>query len=205
MKIVKLKSVRIFVLAAAMAAGIVSCGSEDPTSTGSRSIASAQNTPSPTPQAIKRPDGGTTFLRSDGWPVPFFGEAEREEFDTSITTSDGRSVKVHRTVIKTDPLSLYIYNPLYLMGIGLERVRLNEVKEYRTAAGAFCYRFQVNDAYVDEATNKVITRGFLYSYSYYDEDGDGVFESLVISEKDLNGLKGFQNEPHLPKWSTLSR
>lgn len=206
MKIVKFKSVRMFVLVAAMTAGIISCGSEDPTTTGSGPVASAQNTRTVTPQGIRRSDGGTTFLRVDGWPIPSFAGAEREEFETSIMTSDERSVKAHLTVIRTDPLSLIIDNPLYFTGTGLEKVRVNKVKEYRTSAGVFSYRFLVNDADVDKNTNEVrSTRGFLYSYSYYDEDGDGVFESLVVSEQDRSGLKGFQNEPHLPEWSTLSR
>lgn len=202
MKMVKYKSVRMFAVAFAMVGAIVGCSSEDPiTATVSGPVARAQNTPTVTPQEIRRSDGGTTYLRAEGWPIPSFGEAERKEFELSITTANGRNVKAYRTHIRTDPLSLYIDNPLYLIGIGFERVRLNEVKEYRTSAGVFCYRFQVNDAYADESTNKVVSRGFLYSYSYYDEDGDGVFESLIISEKDRHGRKGFQNEPHIPEWS----
>lgn len=181
---------------------IVGCGSDDPiASTGPGPVASVQNTPTATPREIRRSDGGTTFQRADGWPIPFFGEATREEFATSIVTSYGRRVKVQMTVIQTDPLSLIIDNPLYFNGTGLEKVRVNKVKEYRTSGGVFCYRFLVNDAEVDKSTNKVrLTRGFLYPYSYYDLDGDGVFESLVVSEKDRNGLKGFQNEPDIPDW-----
>ncbi len=205
MKIVNFKSVKLFILVALIAIGIISCGCDDPISTGSGPKANARNTPTVSPQAIQRSDGGATYLRSDGWPIPPFGEAKREEFNISTTTTDGKSVKVHVTIIQTDDLSLYIDNPLHLIDIGLEKVRVNKVKEFRTPTGIFCYRFLVNDAYVNEGTNKLQTRGALYPYSYYDDAGDGVFESLVISEKDRNGSKGFQNEPHLPKWAILSR
>jgi len=36
--------------------------------------------------------------------------------------------------------------------------------------------------------------------SYYDEDGDGKFESLVLDEKDAQGIWSFGSRPHLPKW-----
>lgn len=104
------------------------------------------------------------------------------------------------------PLSLIADNPLYSIGIGLRKVRLNKVKAFRTDAGVFCYRFLVNDAEVDEAINKVLsTRGSLYPYSLYDEDGDGTFESLTINEKDRNGRQIFESEPHLPEWAITKK
>jgi hypothetical protein len=200
MKMVKLKTWGDLTVAVAFVATIASCRAEDPIKmTGASPTVEVRNPSTGIQPEIRRSDDGKTFIRSDGWPIPDFGEAEREEFVTSITTAEGRSVQVGRTVI--DPLSLYTENPLYLIDIGAEKIRINKVKEYRTSAGIFCYRFLANDAVVDESTNKLRTRGFLYSYSYYDENGDGVFESLVISEKDRHGWKGFQNEPHLPAWS----
>ena len=203
MRIVKFGPFRVLAVVAAMTAAIIGCGSETPiTTTASGPTVSSQNTPTVIPQEIRRPDGGRTFLLVDGWAIPSLAAAEREEFETSIPTADGRSVKVRRTVIQTDTLSLIVDNPLYPVGIGLKYVRLNKVKEYRTVAGVFCYTFHVNDADVDESTNEVrSTRGYLYAYSYYDEDGDGVFESLIINEKDRFGRKGFYSEPHLPEWA----
>ncbi len=195
----------MFVIATAMAATIIGCGSEDPiTTTGAGPTVSAQSTPTVVLPEIRRSEDGTTYKRTDGWPIPSFVKAEREEFETSITSADGRNVKVHRTVIRTNPLSLISDNPLHLIGMGGEKIRINTVIEYRIAAAVFCYKFLVNDAEVDEGTNKVLsTRGVLYPYSLYDEDGDGVFESLVVKEKDRNGRQGFESEPHLPDWSSV--
>lgn len=203
MKIVKLETFRASAIAVAIATSIISCGSETPiTTTASGPTIISQNTPTVMPQEIRRPDGGRTFLLVDGWAIPSLAAAEREEVETSIPTAGGRSVAVRRTVIKTDTLSLIVDNPLYPVGIGLKYVRLNKVKQCRTMAGVFCYTFHVNDADVDESTNKVrSTRGYLYAYSYYDEDGDGVFESLVFDEKDRFGHEGFYSEPHVPEWA----
>lgn len=205
MRFTKFKPLRVSAVAVAITASIVSCDSETPiTTTASGPIVISQNTPTVMPQEIRRSDGGRTFLLAEGWAIPSLAAAEREEFEASITTPNGRSVKVRRTVIQTDPLSLITDNPLYLVSIGLEKVRLNKVQEYRTVAGVFCYQFKVNDAEVDESTNRVrSTRGFLYAYSYYDEDGDGVFESLVINEKDRFGRKGFESQPHVPEWAIV--
>lgn len=202
----KLGPTAIYLKMFALAVAIVGCGSGDPTTTtASGPDVRGQNTPTVIPPTIRRLENGKTFVRADGWPIPSLGEAEREEFATSIMTSDGRSVEVHSTVIRTDPLPLYVENPLYLIDIGAEKIRINKVKEYRTSAGVFCYRFLANDAIVDENTNKLRTRGALYPYSYYDEDGDGVFESLIISEEDRNRRKGFEIEPHLPDWVSGKR
>lgn len=165
-------------------------------------MVNVNSTPTATPLEIQRPDDGRTFVRVEGWAIPSLDKAEKEEFKTSLTTADGRNIQVHRTFFRTDPLSLITDNPLYSIGIGLKKIRLNKVKAYRTDAGVFCYRFLVNDAEVDEGTNKIrSTRGFLYPYSLYDEDGDGVFESLIINEKDRHGRQIFESEPHLPDWA----
>ena len=203
MRIVKFGPFIVFAVVAAMTAAIIGCGSETPiTTTSSGPSVVSQNTPTVMPQEIRRPDGGRTFLLADGWAIPSLAAAEREEFETSIPTAYGQSVKVRRTVIKTDPLSLFTGNPLHLIGMHSKDIRINKVKEYRTSAGIFCYNFQVNDAAVDESTNELRpTRGLLYSYSYYDEDGDGVFESLIYDEKDRFGHQGFEGEPHVPEWA----
>jgi hypothetical protein len=195
--------VRGFAVVVAIGTAIIGCGSENPITTkASGPTATSQNTPPVMPREITPSDGGKTLVREDGWPIPSFDQAEREEFETSITSGDGRSVKVYRTIIRTDPLSLYTVNPLHLIGMGSKDIRINKVKEYRTSAGIFCYRFSVNNAEVDESTNKFrSTPGPLYPYSCYDEDGDGVFESLVINEKDPNGRKGFESDPHIPEWA----
>ncbi len=205
MKTVRYRDVRIFVVAVLLATAIIGCGSENPiTMTGPSPTVSAQNTPTGVSPEIHRSEDGKIYVRKDGWPIPSLDGAEREEFETSLTSGDGRSVKVYRMVIKADPLSLITGNPLHLIGSGSKHIRINAVKEYRTSAGVFCYKFLVNDAEVDENTNKLIsTQRFLYPYSLYDEDGDGVFESLVISETDRNGRKGFQVEPHLPEWAIV--
>ena len=190
-------------VAIAIVTSIISCDSETAiTNTQSGPSVISQESPTVMPQEVRRSDGGTTFVREDGWPIPSFGEAEREEFETSITTARGRSVQLYRTVIRTDPQSLFTGNPLHLIGVGSKDIRINTVKEYQTLAGIFCYKFLVNDADVDVSTNEVrATRRFLYAYAYYDEDGDGVFESLTINEKDRFERNGFESEPHVPEWA----
>lgn len=157
---------------------------------------------SATPQEIRRSDGTTLLVRDGGWPIPSFDGAERKVSDVLIESADGIMVTVYRTDIQVDPLSLVAQNPLHSIGIGYEMIRINRVMEFRTFAGIFCYKFLVNDADVDKATNKIrSTRGFLYDLAFYDEDGDGAFESLIIGEKDSTGKKGFGSKPHLPDWS----
>jgi hypothetical protein len=206
MRFAKFKPLSVSVAAFALAASMTCCDSENPitTTTPSSPTATSQSTPPVKPYEIRRSDGGKTFVREEGWPIQSFDGAEREEFETSMTTTGGRSVKVNRTVIKTDPLSVFSANPLHLIGMRSKDIRINKVKEYRTSAGIFCYKFLVNDAEVDESTGELrSTRGLLYSYSYYDENGDGVFESLVVDEKDRNGRSGIESEPHLPEWAIV--
>jgi len=193
----------MFAVAVSLAVAIIGCGSEDPiTATGPTPTVSAQNTPTAVPPQIQRSEDGKTYVRKDGWPIPSFDEAKREEFETSITTTEGRSVKVYRTFIKVDSALLFFSNPLHLIDMGIKDILIHQVIEYRTSAGIFCYKFLVNDADVDESTGELRpTRHVLHPYSYYDEDGDGIFESLVLNETDRNGRKGFAAEPHLPAWS----
>jgi hypothetical protein len=197
----KFKPLSVSVAAFALVGAIICCDSENPiTSTASGPVPTGQNTPPVKPREVGRSDGGKTFVREDGWPIPSFDEAKREEFETSIPSSDGRSVKVHRTVI--DPPLLFTGNPLHLIGMRSKDILIHKVDAYRTSVGIFCYKFRVNDAVVDESTHQVRpTRGLLYSYSYYDEDGDGVFEALVFDEKDRFGHTGFEGEPHIPEWA----
>ena len=149
---------------------------------------------------IQRSDDGKVFVRDGGWPIPSLASAENDEFEYSVIFADGRKVEVNGKLFRLD-LSVIMDNPLSAIGWADGKIRINKVKEYRTAAGMFCYKFLVNQADVDESTNRIrSTRGVLFSYSYYDEDGDGVFESLFLDETDRRGRQGFESEPHLPKW-----
>lgn len=204
MKIMKHKDARVFLVAVSLAIAIIGCGSQNSiTVTGPSPAGGSQPTPTAQPPEIQRSEDGQTYVRKDGWPIPSFGEAEREEVETFIPTAEGRTVKVYRTSIKVHSFLLFTGNPLHFIGIGRKDILIQAVKEYRTSAGIFCYKFLVNDADVDENTGKLLpTRHILYPYSYYDEDGDGIFESLVISEKkDRFGHEGFYGEPHLPNWA----
>ena len=200
---IKFEFLRVSVFAVAIASAIVGCNSEDPIGTPLSSI--SQNSPPVNLQEFQRADGGRTFTRDDGWPIPSFHGAPREEFETSLLSATGRSVKVYRTVVGTrsSPSLPYIANPLHLVGGSSKVVLIHRVTEYRSSAGIFCYQFLVNDPGFDENANTVYPiRSVLYPYSYYDEDGDGIFESLVLNEKDRNGRLGFGREPHVPEWAT---
>ncbi|MBK7708649.1 MAG: hypothetical protein IPJ30_23540 [Acidobacteria bacterium] len=55
---------------------------------------------------------------------------------------------------------------------------------------------------------KIFCYKLLFSYeslglddflAYYDEDGDGFFESLILGET-VNGMYSSSNIPHIPNW-----
>lgn len=201
MKILKNRDLVMYGIVVSLAVVVLGCGYENPILIPRpTSTANAENTPPVSPTEIHQLEDGKTFVREGGWPIPSFDGAERLEFETFIPSSDGRSLKVYRTVI--EPPLLFIPNPLHLIGMPSTDILIHKVVEYRTSSGIFCYKFLVNDAEVDASTKEVrSSRGLLYSYIIYDEDGNGIFESLIINEMDRMGRSGFEGEPHLPKWT----
>ena len=64
----------------------------------------------------------------------------------------------------------------------------------------FCYQVRFRRAGIDEKTGAPSYSLILFFRAYYDEDGDGKFESLVINEKSDYGPNLYGAIAHIPQW-----
>jgi hypothetical protein len=145
-------------------------------------------------------DGSKVFVREDGWQIPDLSLGKESKSKVVAETKDGQRIKVD---VKDFELSPYVVTdePFASVDYKIGKTQLRTVREYAVRNRVFCYMIQVNRITVFENTNTVrSSSGSLFFYAYYDEDGDGKFESLVFDEIGRFGLSSFVNPPHVPKW-----
>ncbi len=83
-----------------------------------------------------------------------------------------------------------------VMGGG--NLNIQSVSEYKAKDRTFAYMLLVNPVELDKASNKIKgSRGFVFYFAVYDEDGDGVFETLAIDEPSVTR----RLRPHVPEWA----
>lgn len=133
-------------------------------------------------------DKGRIFIKESGWFIPNLNLGKRSKHTFKVKVQGERKVKLKVTyynfldVIDTN-------EPLTPLGIVSEKIRYQQISEYKIKDQIFCYK--ISFSYTSYPV--------VYFFSYYDEDGDGKFESLVVDEV-INGRASFFNVPHIPQW-----
>ena len=81
---------------------------------------------------------------------------------------------------------------------GWSDLNVRQVYEYKANDRTFAYMYLVNPVELDEETKKIkSSRGFVFYFAVYDEDGDGIFENLAIGEPSVTRSL----RPHVPAWA----
>lgn len=167
-------------------------------SAGPNDSAGAESLP-PNSAQIQKSVDGKVYLRKDGWPIPSLSGAKKDEEFERILDSQGRSVTISGTTFLMQHPFPITKEPFASIGYNFGKIQIHKILEYRTPRGVFCYKFEANRVTVEEGSNRIVsTEGVIFSYSYYDEDGDGIYESLYVSETDKSGR--ISNVPHIPQW-----
>ncbi len=158
-----------------------------------------ENRSAPIPQNIKPlpSDNGRVFVKDDGWQIPGFASAKKQDSYSRQVNADGGK-KITVSITNYDPHAEETEEPFKSIGSSLGLIRVNALKEFAVGEQNFCYKVQANR----------IGSGSVFPFAYYDEDGDGKFETLVLDEKDDVEIEGkgkaqiisFFTMPHIPKW-----
>lgn len=143
---------------------------------------------------IKTSADGKVYILEKGWAIPNINDAKITTFERELRKQDNTVLKitVDRIVLNSPLIS---DEPFSLIDFGFKKIKIIEVKRFAFRGRVFCYRFQFVTV-----LNTNESGGALSFFSYYDEDGDGKFESLFLNEVDKYGFSTFSNSPHIPMW-----
>jgi hypothetical protein len=158
----------------------------------------SQNQSAPVPQYIKSLDSnnGQIFVKEDGWQIPGLASARKlESYPRQVFTDGGKKITVGITDYA--PQIEETEEPFKSIGKGLGLISIYALKEFAIGEQRFCYKVQA----------KRVGSGSLFPFVYYDENGDGRFETLILDEKDDVDIDGkrkmqvisFFTMPHIPE------
>ncbi|MBK7706107.1 MAG: hypothetical protein IPJ30_10070 [Acidobacteria bacterium] len=144
---------------------------------------------SPPVREIQTDDESRIFIKDEGWPIPNSGLVKDTSFGKTIRVQGERKVKLKVTIYDFSN-ELVSDEPLRTLGYANSKIRYTELYVYRIKGNIFCYKLLYS----------YVSMGLDNFLAFYDEDGDGVFESLVLDET-VNGVYSSSNPPHIPPWS----
>ena len=136
----------------------------------------------------KTDDGSRVFIKESGWIIPNSNLRKASTVSFKVKVQDERKVKLKVTYYDFQD-DIVTNEPLTSLGIVSDKIRYQKISEYKIKDKIFCYK--ISFSYDSSAV--------VSFFSYYDEDGDGKFESLVVDEI-INGRSSFFNVPHIPQW-----
>lgn len=154
---------------------------------------------SPDVREVKLPDGGRGLLKTGGWSIPDLTSIEKiDQFKVQgAKTIDGIDVDVDAARYRFEFGSLFLSSQM-AAEMGWGDLKVQYVSEYKARDRTFAYMFVVTPVEVNEASNNVkVSRGFVFYFAVYDDDGDGVFETLAIGEPSVTR----RLRPHVPAWA----
>lgn len=144
---------------------------------------------------------GTKFINEEGWEIPGLLESKKIAiYHPQIQIGSGNYVDMD--LIEYRPASQIVTEEPFrsLSEIPDSTVRsfgqinIYDIREYQINGHKFCYRVQANRMFINKETGISSQAGALFFFSYYDEDGDGKFESLELDES------GLSDPPNIPQW-----
>jgi hypothetical protein len=137
-------------------------------------------------------NGGIKFVKEKGWEIPDFSLSKKKEtYSLPIEISESEKITVTVTNYEIENEDLVTDEPFKSINWNnIGKIQIRELKEFSIKGHKFCYKIQANR----------IGHGSLFYFAFYDDDGDGVFETLLLDEKDKSGLSSFHLPPHIPSW-----
>ena len=184
------RQIQCLLIACLTATGLVACAREqnsagDPVaSQADLSKSSLDVTEGPLP------GGGRALIKDEGWQIPALESEKTEHLEPKAKTIDGVEVSLDLTIYRFESGNMHPpADATTAMGLG--ELNVLNVFEYKIDQRRFAYAFQVTRS----------GRRGVTAYTIYDEDGDGRFETLGLSDKRfLTTLR-----PHVPKWALMKK
>lgn len=144
---------------------------------------------------------GTKYVKDEGWQIPGLDVSDRKKTDIWIVDiGTGKKVDINATDYDPIPADVITEEPTKLLNPNFGLIHIYAIKEFAKDNRKFCYKVQAERAAIDEKTGKHSYAGVLFFFSYYDEDGDGKFETLIFDERNNQGRSDFHLSPHIPQW-----
>jgi hypothetical protein len=196
-----------FLLLAILIALSIIIGCRPNVSNGSQLAVKADAEKTETEQIMPSNDG-KKFEKAEGWEIPFLSSSVVKAKRRGNPDSKGKQSAViayvdyepPSEVLTEDPLKEVVGTPNFsYKSLGL--LKVTSIREFSVNNRKFCYQVRFQRASVNKETGSRSYGGSLFFYSYYDEDGDGKFESLVIDEVNNSGISAFGLVGHIPKWA----
>jgi len=143
---------------------------------------------------------GKTYVKDKGWEIPGLAASEKKKTSTWNIEDNGKKVNVD--VTEYDPLAADVVTkePVNLLDPNFGSVLIYGISEFAAKNQKFCYRVVANRMGINEQTGARSYSGSVFAFKYYDEDGDGKFETLIFDEVDSRGRTFPDLSPHIPEW-----
>jgi hypothetical protein len=143
------------------------------------------------------PRGPARLVKEGGWDIPGFAQSRPIRPREIVKTRD-RTVERHWTLYKPG-VETFMERPFEPTTrqkapvLKAEGLKIVMIEEHDVEGHKYCYVVRTQEILRDEATN---TRKYPTSFEdflYYDEDGDGKFETLEEGP-------GVMSRPRIPEW-----
>jgi len=143
--------------------------------------------------------GGTEYIRANGWPLPELGQNISDVTSIDLASNTGQIIRCQVSDYSLNPF-IISNEPFDQIDYGFKLIQIRDIRIFSYKGKAFSYRIQFNSIRSNPNDNKSESVGVVSFFSYYDNDGDGKFESLVLGELDQRNISSFSSLPHIPAW-----
>lgn len=140
--------------------------------------------------------GVRALVRDTGWQVAYSNTGRGEQARIAAKTIDGLEVAID-LISYTPEFGSIILAEDVAASIGIGNLNVQKMFEYKVKDRTFAYAIEVNQIDLDEKNKITGSRGMIMTFTFYDEDGDGRFETLIKSDPVFNTTR----RPHVPQWA----
>ena len=143
-------------------------------------------------------DKGQTFIKGGGWAIPSLTPSKTTIFTQKVVTKAKKKVTVTVTDYELQN-NIVTDEPFASIKKDFGQNQYLTIREYKIKNRIFSYKIQVTPVSINKTTGAITSIGGLFYFAFYDEDGDGKFETLALDET-ISGISSFINPPHIPQW-----
>jgi hypothetical protein len=154
---------------------------------------------SPDVREVQFSGGGRGLVKAEGWLMPDLSSIDNNE---QFKVQGAKTLGGIEVDVKAAKYSFEFGNTLLSSDmaavLGWGDLNVRQVNEYKAKDRTFAYMYLVNPVELDEETKKIkSSRGFVFYFAVYDEDGDGIFETVAVGEPSVTRSL----RPHVPAWA----
>lgn len=149
---------------------------------------------SPKPDQIIRISDKEVYFNREGWTIPAKMEGVSSVSTIKSVSNGKRTLQITVTRIVLDPI-LETEEPFSFIDFQFKRIGLLTVNKFSAQDKVICYQFMFTRVQDDGQLS-----GAVSYFSYYDDDGDGKFESLYLADTTEKEHLIFGTLSHMPAW-----